>query len=208
MSSERERFAQIVKLRRQQLGLTHALIAARGGPSSQTLSNVEMATGSSPSPSTLRKLDEALEWQAGSAARALQGGRPTTRESESKQRSTRIHPSLSLVRERLREWAAGPMQEEPPSDALMLWDDRQLVEEMGRRLGSRADQIAVLRDREYSRASSVPEVGSRSQVDVTDASFTPDHYTLAADRQDEPTAYDRATADQDLAGEESQEDRS
>jgi len=71
-----KRFGQIVTARREDLDLTQIDVWQRGGPSNSTLTAIEAGTGT-PSPSTFRKLDKALEWEPGSARRAFDGGDPT-----------------------------------------------------------------------------------------------------------------------------------
>ncbi|OZF01256.1 XRE family transcriptional regulator [Rhodococcus sp. 14-2686-1-2] len=73
---DHRRFAQAVRERRQQLGLSRVQVRDRGGPSEPTLTRIERAEISDPSPATLAKLDSGLAWTAGSAARLLSGGSP------------------------------------------------------------------------------------------------------------------------------------
>ncbi|WP_167735603.1 helix-turn-helix transcriptional regulator [Rhodococcus sp. 1R11] len=72
------RFGVLVRQRRIELGLTQREVSRQGGPAGPTISNVERAAAESISPDTLAKLDRGLGWTAGSAARALSGGVPTT----------------------------------------------------------------------------------------------------------------------------------
>ncbi|MGB3676806.1 MAG: hypothetical protein WA988_20445 [Candidatus Nanopelagicales bacterium] len=71
------RFGAIVAARRRLLGLTRDQVREAGGPSDTRLASIEEGTGPTPSGSTLAKLDNALEWVLGSAARTLSGGEPT-----------------------------------------------------------------------------------------------------------------------------------
>ncbi len=71
------RFGRIVRERRDYLGLRQDQVAARGGPSTTTLTKVENGTPPAPTPGTLRKLDVGLGWEQGSATRAVSGGDPT-----------------------------------------------------------------------------------------------------------------------------------
>lgn len=75
--SDLERFAEIVKLRREDLGLTQDQMGDYGGPSTTTMTKVENAGDGVPAQVTLRKLDAALKWEPGSARRTLAGGEPT-----------------------------------------------------------------------------------------------------------------------------------
>jgi transcriptional regulator with XRE-family HTH domain len=61
--------------RREELGLTQAQVAERGGPSDTTLTGLESGTASSVSPMTLRKLDTGLQWGQGTARQILAEGR-------------------------------------------------------------------------------------------------------------------------------------
>lgn len=72
-----ERFGRIVQTRRRQLGLTTVQVAEAGGPSKPTLHRIETGRVLNPDTATFVKLDAALEWTAGSAARAFDGGLPT-----------------------------------------------------------------------------------------------------------------------------------
>jgi len=77
VTDERARFAQIVAERRRLLGLTLDELQAAGGPSDVTTGKIEKGAIASPSARTLRRLDHALRWAEGSAARAFGGGDPT-----------------------------------------------------------------------------------------------------------------------------------
>ncbi|MFI5782556.1 hypothetical protein [Nocardia sp. NPDC051570] len=79
-----ERFGRIVAERRDECGLTRPGVHAAGGPSVATMARIEnpRADTAPPSTMTLRLLDHALKWAAGSATRALQGGDPTKLEEQ------------------------------------------------------------------------------------------------------------------------------
>lgn len=77
MARDEERFGQIVRARRRELGLTHAQVRGLGGPSTVTLGKLERGETSGPDFQTLEKLDRALGWKPGSASRALHGGSVT-----------------------------------------------------------------------------------------------------------------------------------
>lgn len=70
------RFGAIVNKRRRELGLSLDDVAARGGPSQVTVSNIEQGSTNRPHFATFTKLDEVLRWQTGSAARAFDGQEP------------------------------------------------------------------------------------------------------------------------------------
>lgn len=59
------------------LGLTQASVMERGGPSDTTLRKILDNEQVGVSTMTLKKLDDAFGWDAGSAAATLAGGRPT-----------------------------------------------------------------------------------------------------------------------------------
>ncbi|NLU83296.1 helix-turn-helix domain-containing protein [Rhodococcus sp. HNM0569] len=82
-STPRERFGRYVYHRRRMLNLTQDDVTAAGGPSDAAQTRAENGTGPTPSTSTLRKLDLALEWEPGSAARTLEGGEPVPLEDAS-----------------------------------------------------------------------------------------------------------------------------
>jgi transcriptional regulator with XRE-family HTH domain len=77
MTPRLRRLGAIVAARRQLLGMTRDQVREAGGPSDTRLASIEDGAGPKPSASTLAKLDNALEWVPGSAARTLSGGDPT-----------------------------------------------------------------------------------------------------------------------------------
>lgn len=77
-----ERFARIVKARRDALGLNQEQVSANGGPSSTTFTNIENLRWRPGRAQTLQRLDIGLRWEPGSAARVLyEGGDPTPQET-------------------------------------------------------------------------------------------------------------------------------
>ena len=76
MSANAERFARIVKERRDALDLNQLEVAAAGGPSNTTQTRVENAQVEVLTRTTARKLDAGLQWEPGSARRAWEGGDP------------------------------------------------------------------------------------------------------------------------------------
>ncbi|EME23401.1 helix-turn-helix domain-containing protein [Rhodococcus triatomae] len=71
-----ENLARAVGERRRQLNLTLDQVKTAGGPSDVTTGKIEKAQIPEPSARTLRRLDVALRWTDGSAARVLTGGTP------------------------------------------------------------------------------------------------------------------------------------
>lgn len=67
------RLGQAVEARRRYLGLSQIDVWQAGGPSNSTLTRIENGEGDAPSAATLRKLDTALEWGAGTSAAILAG---------------------------------------------------------------------------------------------------------------------------------------
>lgn len=70
------RFGAIVNRRRRELGLSLDDVAAVGGPSQVTVSNIEQGATNKPHFATFAKLDTALSWTPGSAARTFDGQSP------------------------------------------------------------------------------------------------------------------------------------
>lgn len=66
--------------RRAELDMTQADVAAAGGPSDLTLRKIERGESERPDFHTLRKLEVALDWAAGSAHVAFYGGTPAVLE--------------------------------------------------------------------------------------------------------------------------------
>lgn len=71
-----DRLGRYVLARREDLGLSQEDIAAAGGPSTTTLSKLELGKSKEPIARTLRLLDKALFWEPGSAENVLRGGEP------------------------------------------------------------------------------------------------------------------------------------
>lgn len=80
-----ERFAAVVKSRRNELGLTRDDVAAAGGPSYSTMTTIENGRQfAQPLPATFRKLEAALGWAEGSAVAAWLKGEPPTLRRDSR----------------------------------------------------------------------------------------------------------------------------
>ena len=77
-----QQFADVVHVRRRQLGLSLAAVAAQGGPSEPTMVRIESGESPPLRMATFSKLDRVLQWTEGSAATAYEGGQPTPRGSE------------------------------------------------------------------------------------------------------------------------------
>lgn len=71
------RLGQIVKERREELGVSQKQLLDRGGPSNSTLTKIEQGRADTISNATMRKIDRALDWEFGSAQEVLAGGDPT-----------------------------------------------------------------------------------------------------------------------------------
>lgn len=71
-----EDLARYVRDRRAALEMSQADIAAVGGPSTETMRLVENARRPTYGNATLNRLDKALNWEPGSARRALLAGQP------------------------------------------------------------------------------------------------------------------------------------
>lgn len=77
MSTKAERLADAVRRRREELDLTQLDVWMAGGPSNSTLTTIENGRAESLPRATARKLDAALQWEAGSARHVWEGGEPT-----------------------------------------------------------------------------------------------------------------------------------
>ncbi|ANA85505.1 hypothetical protein PBI_BLUEBERRY_43 [Gordonia phage Blueberry] len=89
--------------RRRQLGLSQLDVWKAGGPSNSTLTGIENGTAPKVSPSTMRKLDAALQWEEGSANRTLEGGEPTPVERSADNRATADLHDIATLLDRLIE---------------------------------------------------------------------------------------------------------
>jgi hypothetical protein len=77
MSTNAERFGQIVKARRDELDLNQVEVSQLGGPSNSKLTEIENGRLKQLTRQTARKLDRGLHWVPGSARTAWDGGDPT-----------------------------------------------------------------------------------------------------------------------------------
>lgn len=76
MSTNAQRFGQIVLARRLELDLNQLDVYAAGGPSNSTLTSIENGRLEDLTRATARKLDKGLRWEGGSARKAWEGGDP------------------------------------------------------------------------------------------------------------------------------------
>lgn len=74
--SAAERLRAAVLDRRDQLKFSRRQVSLNGGPSEPTLLKIERGQSGDLGPTTFRKLDVGLQWEAGSAARVAGGGTP------------------------------------------------------------------------------------------------------------------------------------
>jgi hypothetical protein len=74
MSSNAERFGEIVKARRIELEMSQLAVHAAGGPSNTKLTEIENGLLENLTMSTAKKLDRGLSWQTGSARDVWNGG--------------------------------------------------------------------------------------------------------------------------------------
>lgn len=81
MSSNAERFGQIVLARRTALGLTQLEVAAANGPSNTKQTEIESGSLVNLLPNMEKKVDAGLQWEKGSARRTWLGGDPVPLES-------------------------------------------------------------------------------------------------------------------------------
>jgi hypothetical protein len=71
------RLAERVRGRRRELGLTHAQVAAAGGPAVSTMVRIEAAARTGYRGGTLGRLERVLRWDGGSIEAILAGGEPS-----------------------------------------------------------------------------------------------------------------------------------
>lgn len=71
--ADARRLADAIAVRRARLGLNQEALAARGGPSGRTVRDIENARLDRFTPSTLSKLDRALDWRDGTSEKILDG---------------------------------------------------------------------------------------------------------------------------------------
>ena len=96
-SSDPARFARLIVQRRRVLGLTTRDVQKAGGPSTPTLNRLEAGRVAQPSRDTLVKLDRALQWHPGSAARSFDGGLPETIEPAPRPSTSPAQPIVATI---------------------------------------------------------------------------------------------------------------
>lgn len=68
-------FGRVLRQRRDELGLSKAAVAERGGPHPTTMAQLEENKVERPRPSTFAAVDSALDWDRGTSARLFHTGR-------------------------------------------------------------------------------------------------------------------------------------
>lgn len=76
MSTNAQRFGEIVLARRVELDLNQLDVSAAGGPSNSTMTTIENGRLEELTRATAKKLDRGLRWQPGSARDTWNGGSP------------------------------------------------------------------------------------------------------------------------------------
>jgi hypothetical protein len=116
LAGYRKGLGRHARRRRRFLNLTMRDVAARGGPSVVTLRQLEKGDDVAWHPTTLRKLDRALDWVPGSASATLEGGRPselTLSVPPDRSRPKGVSPGLRLMADIARVlYAAGRSTDE------------------------------------------------------------------------------------------------
>lgn len=182
-------FCEVYKNWRAAIGASQDELARRGGPSDTLQTHIEACEWSSGRPQkTLVKVDAGFGWPPGTARDVLYdkfdpvtAGWPTRIDPDIEQ----VTRSTSTGEYRLQRWATSPHEESsPPSDYLRFFEDRQLLEELARRLSE--------------TGALVEQAVEEDHVDESE-----DDYDLAARRGLSQGQQVRRA--QDEAGEESQE---
>lgn len=132
-----QRLAEAVRQRRGYLGLAQGDLAEVGGPSIVTVGQIERCAIQQPQTGTLKKIDTALQWAPGSAARILAGGEPVPLEQP--KRPTAQEASEQLARlsrdelERVVRLGQDPLGETPaglsPDEAELIAGLRYIAAE-------------------------------------------------------------------------------
>lgn len=73
----RQRVADAIRARRTELGLTQPDVTTRGGPSKALLHQIESAHPKGYDDYTIRRLEQALDWEPGSIQDIVDGREPT-----------------------------------------------------------------------------------------------------------------------------------
>lgn len=118
------RFASIVEQAVSASGLTQAQLHQRGGPTDTTLRKIIKAEPVGLSPTTLKKLETAFEWEEGSAARALAGGDAPNLDPAHRQE---VHDAIAStdpdVMMLLSEIISGQVDEDTREKAQQVFDE-------------------------------------------------------------------------------------
>lgn len=156
--TNRARLDALMDERRLDLGLTWRDVAQRAGISYEAIRSLRTGTTDMRS-LTLRKLDKALEWQPGSAARVLTGGDPSPLDPQPAPRGDgrpewAVFPDDPLLEARAAEiWKTG---RNPDGTDMVSWDDEVRLGyiEWGRRVREEALRRAGKRNGGSDRAAS------------------------------------------------------
>lgn len=124
------RLGECVKRRREDLRLGQHELAARGGPSTATVRNIEAAAQTSYRGRTYSQLEDALNWARGSVEKVLAGGSPTIQSDPSPQSA----PALPGATE-----SAGDLQ---PSE-------RAAILALEQRVAAQEEELRQLREMLY-----------------------------------------------------------
>lgn len=189
-----KRFGEIVRLRREELGLRQDQLPE--GPSTTALTGIENGR-SMPAAVTLRKLDSSLRWEPGSAKRTLEGGQPTplsearatSTESETDESRWSYAPADPVEGMRhvsghmwsVAEKFTDALVEEDPSPRLRKASHQlvrmyglQLAEHLMRFKASSEDRDAALADLYRRRDAAEQKIGAEHVVEAEQTEGTSD----------------------------------
>ncbi|WP_405490362.1 multiprotein-bridging factor 1 family protein [Nocardia sp. NBC_00511] len=92
MAENWTRLGELVRLRREELGLTQSQVQERGGPSPALVRTLETGRARSMTRSKRRDLERALDWRLGSIDEAVTGGSPAPASEPLNIPNIRQHP--------------------------------------------------------------------------------------------------------------------
>lgn len=126
MGRDWKRLAEAIKEARQALRLTQVDLAHAAGVSESTVQNLEAGESRTRIPTSLPKVERALNWSEGSAQAVLEGGEPapvTSHEGDTDRVGTVTELPLRIV----QELADGPLLDTTVLDLTPLGSDARMI---------------------------------------------------------------------------------
>ncbi|RXS78866.1 XRE family transcriptional regulator [Streptomyces sp. TM32] len=124
MGRDWKRLAEAIKDARQALRLTQVDLASAAGVSESTIQNLEAGESRSRIPTSLPRVERALNWREGSAQAVLEGGEPTPSHDDDTDRAGTV---TELPLRIVQELADGPLLDTTVLDLTPLGSDARMI---------------------------------------------------------------------------------